>query len=95
MYRFTIELATMTPPKPEQEVLFRALEGRQDEIERFLGLLACAASPTDYFSPRNLRRLIGLRGFLAITGARLRSRSRAGHASAPLAADAQRAIRAS
>ncbi len=76
MYRFTLELASMAPPKPEQEVLFRALEGRQQEIDRFLGVLACAVSPTDYFSPRNLRRLIGLRGFLAIARAKLRKSRR-------------------
>jgi flavin-dependent dehydrogenase len=72
MYRFTLELASMAPPKPEQEALFRALEGRQQEIDRFLGVLACAISPTDYFSPRNLRRLIGLRGFLTIARAKMR-----------------------
>jgi 2-polyprenyl-6-methoxyphenol hydroxylase-like FAD-dependent oxidoreductase len=88
MYRFTLELAAMAPPKPEQEVLFRALEGRQEEIDRFLGVLACAVSPTDYFSPRNLRRLIGLRGFLAIARARIRQRSRDGRASRAPAADA-------
>ena len=75
MYRFTLELASMAPPKPEQGVLFRALEARQDEIDRFLGVLACAVSPTDYFSPRNLRRLIGLRGFAKIAFAKMRRRS--------------------
>jgi 2-polyprenyl-6-methoxyphenol hydroxylase-like FAD-dependent oxidoreductase len=74
MYRFTLELAAMAPPRPEQEVLFRALEGRQEEIDRFLGVLACAVSPADYFSPGNLRRLIGLRGFLAVARAKLRQR---------------------
>jgi 2-polyprenyl-6-methoxyphenol hydroxylase-like FAD-dependent oxidoreductase len=95
MYRFTLDLAAMAPPRPEQEVLFRALAGRQDEIDRFLGVLACAVSPDDYFSPSNLRRLIGLRGFLAITRARIRKRRRDGHASTPLAADAQAAAPAS
>jgi 2-polyprenyl-6-methoxyphenol hydroxylase-like FAD-dependent oxidoreductase len=74
MYHFTLELAAVTPPKPEQEVLFRALAGRQDEIDRFFGVLACAVSPTDYFSPRNLRRLIGLRGFLTVARAKLLQR---------------------
>jgi 2-polyprenyl-6-methoxyphenol hydroxylase-like FAD-dependent oxidoreductase len=77
MYRFTLELASFTPPKPEQDVLFRALVGRQQEIDRFLGVLACAVSLDDYMSPRNLMRLIGMRGFLAITRARIRQRGRA------------------
>jgi hypothetical protein len=77
MYRFTVELASFTPPKPEQEVLFRALAGRQKEIDRFLGVLACAISPMECFSPRNLRRLIGLRGFLTIAREKMRRPSAA------------------
>ncbi len=72
MYRFTLELASFAPPKPEHEVLFRSLHGRQPEIDRFLGVLACAVSPADYFSAGSLRRLIGLRGFLTIARAKLR-----------------------
>ena len=80
MYRFTLELASFAPPRPEQEVLFRSLAGRQQEIDRFLGVLACAVSPTDYFSPRKLRRLIGLRGFLTIARAKMRGLGDAGAA---------------
>jgi 2-polyprenyl-6-methoxyphenol hydroxylase-like FAD-dependent oxidoreductase len=83
MYRFTLELAAFAPPKPEQEVLFRALVGRQQEIDRFLGVLACAVAPTDYFSPGNLRRLIGLRGFAKIAGAKIRRSRAVGAGEAP------------
>lgn len=62
----------MADALPEQEVLFRALAGRPDEIDRFFGVRGCAVSPEDYLSLRNLRRLIGLRGFLAIARAKLR-----------------------
>ena len=39
MYEMTIDLASFAPPRPEQEMLMRALEGNQAEIDRFLSVL--------------------------------------------------------
>jgi flavin-dependent dehydrogenase len=39
MFEFTTELATFAPPRPDQRLLFDALEGRPAEITRFLGVL--------------------------------------------------------
>jgi flavin-dependent dehydrogenase len=62
MYDFTAELARFAPPKPDELALFSALEGRQDEIDRFLGVMTGSVPMAEYFSPRNLRSVIGLRG---------------------------------
>src|SRR5579885_3659436 len=95
MYRFTLELASFAPPRPEQEVLFRSLAGRQQEIDRFLGVLACAVPVEEYFSPRNLMRLIGVRGFLAIARTRIRGRKQVETAPLPITADREATTKAS
>jgi len=82
MYRFTLELASFAPPRPEQEMLFRALADRPEEVGRFLGVLACAVPVDAYFSPRNLVRLLGLRAFLELARGRRRRAVPAGEAAA-------------
>jgi flavin-dependent dehydrogenase len=64
MYELTLELASFASPRPEQQALISALEGNQPEIDRFLGVLAGITSPAEYFTPRNMLRLIGIRGLL-------------------------------
>jgi hypothetical protein len=66
MYEFTGELAAFGPPRPEQQALFAALAGRQDEIDRFLAVLTGSVTLTDYFKPRNLLRLLGVRGMASV-----------------------------
>ena len=62
MYEMTTDLASFAPPRPEQQTLLRALEGNQPEIDRFLSVLTGSLPSTQYFTPRNLLRLIGFRG---------------------------------
>jgi 2-polyprenyl-6-methoxyphenol hydroxylase-like FAD-dependent oxidoreductase len=62
MYEMTTDLASFAPPRPEQEMLMRALEGNQPEIDRFLAVLTGSLPIPEYFSPRNMLRLIGVRG---------------------------------
>jgi flavin-dependent dehydrogenase len=62
MYEMTIDLASFAPPRPEQEMLVRALEGNQAEIDRFLSVLTGSLPGPEYFTPRNMLRLIGVRG---------------------------------
>jgi hypothetical protein len=62
MYEMTVDLASFAPPRPEQEMLLRALEGNQAEIDRFLSVLTGSLPGPEYFTPRNMLRLIGLRG---------------------------------
>jgi 2-polyprenyl-6-methoxyphenol hydroxylase-like FAD-dependent oxidoreductase len=73
MYDFTTKLAAFPPPKVEEMVLFESLAGRADQIERFLGFLTGTVPAEDYFSPANLRRVLGLRGFVRILARKLRS----------------------
>jgi flavin-dependent dehydrogenase len=70
MYEMTADLATFSPPGAEQLLLFQALEGRQADIDRFLGALSCALPLREFFGPRNLLRLLGPRGMLKAGRAR-------------------------
>jgi 2-polyprenyl-6-methoxyphenol hydroxylase-like FAD-dependent oxidoreductase len=71
MYDFTTELAALAPPRPEAAALFEALAGRQDETDRFLGVLTGAIPMRDYLSPGNLMRIIGLRRMAGMMVSRL------------------------
>jgi 2-polyprenyl-6-methoxyphenol hydroxylase-like FAD-dependent oxidoreductase len=66
MYEFTCELATLAPPRPEQQALFGALAGRQDEIDRFLGVLTGSVPLAGYLKPWNLLRVLGVRGMAGV-----------------------------
>ncbi len=70
MYQMTTDLASFAPPRPEQEQLFAALAGRPAEIDRFLGVLAGSVPIPDYFGPRNLLRLLGVRRMMRAARAR-------------------------
>jgi len=62
MYEFTTALASFGPPKPEERILMAALRGKPAEISRFLGVLTGAVPMQEYFTPRNLGKIIGVRG---------------------------------
>jgi hypothetical protein len=66
MYEFTTELASFAPPKPEQTILLSSLVGKQQEIDRFFGVLTGTVPMRDYFSPGNLVKTIGVRGMASI-----------------------------
>jgi hypothetical protein len=66
MYEFTTELASFAPPRPEQQALFAALAHRQADVDRFFGVITGAVPLADFFSPRNLLRILGVRGLAAM-----------------------------
>ena len=72
MYEMTTELASFAPLRDEQQLLMAALEGKPLEIDRFLAVLSGVTAPADYFTPRNLLRLLGVRGMLKAGRARRR-----------------------
>jgi hypothetical protein len=74
MYDLTTELAAVAPPRPEQQALLAALASRQADVDRFLGVLTGTVPPGQFFSARNLLRILGFRGLAA---AALRGRPRA------------------
>ena len=76
MYDFTLEIASLAPLRIEQQLVFQALERDPDQTQRFLGVLGGTVAPDEFFSPTNLRRLIGLRGIARIAASRLRPHRR-------------------
>jgi hypothetical protein len=72
MYEFTTMLASFGPPRAEDEVLMRALAGRQAEIDRFFGVLTGAVPLREYLAPGNLLKVIGVRGMARIMRSKLR-----------------------
>jgi hypothetical protein len=47
-----------------QTLLMQALTRRPAEVGRFLGVLSGGTPIPEYFSPRNLLRLLGMRGMI-------------------------------
>jgi hypothetical protein len=66
MYELTTDPAVLAPPSRAQELLFRSLAGRRDQIDRLLGVMTGAVPVDDWFSLRNIVRLVGMRGLLEI-----------------------------
>lgn len=58
-YEMTCETARFAPPSPEQRGLFQALQGNQDALNAFFGLLSEATLPQEFFSPDNIQRIMG------------------------------------
>jgi len=73
MYEFTTDMASFRPSRPEEEILFRALEGKPEEISRFLGVVAGAVPLAEYMHPKNLMHLIGFRGMAKAMLGRMRA----------------------
>jgi hypothetical protein len=71
MYDFTVALASLHPPQPEDRLMLASLTGRQAEIDRFLGVFAGVEPIRAYRSPRNLFRLLGARGLARAAAARV------------------------
>jgi 2-polyprenyl-6-methoxyphenol hydroxylase-like FAD-dependent oxidoreductase len=78
MYDFTTDLASFHPPRPEEELLFQRLAEDPAEANRFLGVITGAIPMAEYFSPKNLVKLLGFRGMLRAMVSRVRSGRRPG-----------------
>jgi hypothetical protein len=72
LYEFTGQLASFSPPTAEQQALFAAVAADQAETDRFFGVMTGAVPLADYFSPRNLLRLLGPRAMARLLVGRLR-----------------------
>jgi hypothetical protein len=71
MFDFTTDLAAFRPPRLADRQLPASLHGRPAEIDRFLGVFAGVTPIRQYRSPRNLLRLLGVRGLARIGAAAL------------------------
>ena len=58
MFEHNTQLAMLEPPPPEMVALLNALRGNSVEINRFLGTVAGTTSLTEFFSPRNIERIM-------------------------------------
>jgi flavin-dependent dehydrogenase len=54
MYEFTCQLATLEPPPPEMQQIFRATHGNQKAMDDFARMNAGTISPADFFAPENV-----------------------------------------
>jgi flavin-dependent dehydrogenase len=62
LYDFTLELAGMKPPAPEQIMMFQALGKSQSAANNFLGVMAGIVPIKQFLSPKNIIGLIGVTG---------------------------------
>ncbi|MEA2207074.1 MAG: hypothetical protein QOE77_3850 [Blastocatellia bacterium] len=58
MFDFTCQLAKLESPTPEMAHLFAALQRNQDEIARFLGVVAGTVPVPEFFSAQSISRVI-------------------------------------
>jgi flavin-dependent dehydrogenase len=54
----TRRLATFAPPDPEMRALYTALRDDQEDTDAIIGLLSEAVSPTRFFAPGNVDRIL-------------------------------------
>jgi 2-polyprenyl-6-methoxyphenol hydroxylase-like FAD-dependent oxidoreductase len=81
MYETTLEVASFSRSTDEAAILFGALARSQEHTDQWLGVITGAVPVTEFFSARNLRRVVGLRGMAKL--ARLRMRASRGRARQP------------
>jgi len=67
MYELTCQIASYAPPTLEQQLLFASLANNSAQANRFFGVLTGTVSPTAFFSPGNLFRILGAAGMARIT----------------------------
>ena len=58
MYDFTCELATLEPPPPDMQQLFKALHGNRRAMDGFAQVNAGTISPAEFFAPENVARML-------------------------------------
>jgi flavin-dependent dehydrogenase len=68
MYNFTCDLAKLEPPHDEMVALLKALEGNQEDTNRFLGTFAGIVPMAEFFAEENIRRIMEKAGMMATVG---------------------------
>ena len=58
MYEFTCQLATLEPPPPQMQQLFRAIHGNRAAMDGFVQMNAGTISPAEFLSPENVGRIM-------------------------------------
>ena len=57
-YDFTCQMATLAPPAPDVAEIYMALQENQDDTDAFIGLITGAVSPSQFFAPENVERIL-------------------------------------
>ncbi|HYX60514.1 MAG TPA: NAD(P)/FAD-dependent oxidoreductase [Streptosporangiaceae bacterium] len=58
-YELTCQRATLEPPTPQMSRLIAALDGNQDDTDRFFGVIAGTVPIPEFFAPGNIERITG------------------------------------
>jgi 2-polyprenyl-6-methoxyphenol hydroxylase-like FAD-dependent oxidoreductase len=58
LYEITIQAISFQPPPPEQIMLMKALQGNQEDTDRFLGIISDSKAMAEFLKPENLGRII-------------------------------------
>jgi 2-polyprenyl-6-methoxyphenol hydroxylase-like FAD-dependent oxidoreductase len=73
MYETTLEIASFSRTPEESAILFGAIAKSQEHTDQFLGVITGAVSPDVFFAPRNLLRVLGVRGMAKMARRRMRA----------------------
>jgi 2-polyprenyl-6-methoxyphenol hydroxylase-like FAD-dependent oxidoreductase len=57
-FELTCQMATFAPPAPDMLALYGSLRGNQEDTDAFIGLITEAISPTQFFAPENIHRIL-------------------------------------
>jgi 2-polyprenyl-6-methoxyphenol hydroxylase-like FAD-dependent oxidoreductase len=57
LYGFTTEFATLEPPPAEMQRLFAAMQGNQQAMDGFVGVIAGTVSPVEFFHPDHIGQI--------------------------------------
>ncbi len=71
MYEFTLETARLNPFAVEQLELLKALRHDPVAASQFFGVLTGVVKPTEFFTPRNIFRLLGVRGMAKVVASKI------------------------
>jgi flavin-dependent dehydrogenase len=58
LYELNCQAAMLEPPSPDKQRLFQALRNNQHETNRYFAALSGSISPTEFFTPENIARII-------------------------------------
>ena len=58
IYETTCQLASFTPPPPEQLALLAAIASNQEDVNRFFGLMSGSVRSEEFFAPSNVGRIL-------------------------------------
>jgi 2-polyprenyl-6-methoxyphenol hydroxylase-like FAD-dependent oxidoreductase len=65
LYEYDTQRASMEPLPPEMQQLFAALQGNQEQTNRFFGLAEGTTSFSEFFSPENISRIMAATSVVA------------------------------